>query len=63
MLFDQVDIEYNGQIRKADLLERNDKKIKISFPNTTTAFNLSRTDTTKPYTANIGGMEMICRKA
>lgn len=51
-----VNCEDTGKVIACDVLERNDKRIKVVVPGTTTPLTLLRTDLRKPFIGNFAKM-------
>lgn len=43
--------------QKADILKRSDKMIRVALQGTSIVFNLTRTDTRRPYVGTLHGLE------
>lgn len=46
-----------GKSVDADVLNRNDKSMRVALVGTTLVLNLSRTDVRRPYVGHMGGRE------
>ena len=56
---DQVEITCteNGKSKKAEILSKNDKYMKVVFEETTITLELFRTDVNRPYVGQKSGLE------